>query len=50
MRRKNGQTEQEYREEHSEKYKKLENGKYGGYKKGVPNGPAPRRAPRAGKK
>ena len=49
MTRDNGQTSQEFRQDKSSMFKKLDNGKYGGYKKGVANGPAPRRAPRKGR-
>lgn len=46
MTRDNGQNSQDYRADHTDRFKKMENGKFGGYKRGVPNGPEARRAPR----
>jgi hypothetical protein len=45
-RRDSHQTSQEFREDNKNMFKRLDNGKYGGYKKGVQNGPEVRRAPR----
>lgn len=49
MIREDGKSSQKYREEHKDRFKKIDEGKYGGFRKGVPNGPTARSKPRARK-
>lgn len=46
MIRRDGTTSQEYRYNLHQNFKLLRDGVYGGYRKGVTNGPAPSRKPR----
>lgn len=42
MIREDGKSSQKYREEHKDWFKKLDAGKYGGYRQGIQNGPVAR--------